>query len=202
MNRQKSSNETKYLTRNPLKKYFLQRFTRRILELIKQEKPRKLLDVGCGEGFIDEIILEKLPKIKLIGVDVSGSVLSKAKKRNPKGNYLKAALPNLPFSDNNFDLVICLEVLEHLPYYAKALEELIRLSKKKLIISVPNEPWFTILRFLGGQNILQLGKHPEHVNFWNKKLFLKFLKETGMRVKVDTCGPWLIAVIDRKSYLI
>lgn len=195
VNKKISSNESKYSTKNPLKRYFLNKFINRLLVLFSKGKFSNLLDVGCGEGFTEKIILEKFTKAKLTGIDISLQAIKKASLRNPQAKYLTGSVFKLPFKNRSFDLVICLEVLEHLKTPQKALTELIRVTRKRLIISVPNEPLFTILRFFGGQNIPQLGRHPEHVNFWNKRSFSEFLKDQNHRVTIETCGPWLIAKI-------
>ncbi len=50
-------------------------------------------------------------------------------------------LPNLDFEDESFDTVICSDVLEHLGPYKQALEELFRVAKKKVILTVPAYKW-------------------------------------------------------------
>jgi hypothetical protein len=46
----------------------------------------------------------------------------------------------LPFADNQFDLVVCSETLEHVPEHTKAISELIRVASKAVVITVPHEP--------------------------------------------------------------
>lgn len=46
-------------------------------------------------------------------------------------------LPNLPYPDNSFDTVICSDVLEHIGRHKRALGELVRIARKKVIITVP-----------------------------------------------------------------
>ena len=54
---------------------------------------------------------------------------------------INEGLPELPYGDNAFDTVICSDVLEHLSYDREALEELLRVAGKKLIITVPAYGW-------------------------------------------------------------
>lgn len=93
-----------------------------------------LLEVGCGDGRILNRLKGKYEKI--CGLDISYNALEHVKTSKVQGS-----LENLPFLDNSFDILICCEVLEHLPYpiYKKAIKELERVSKKYIIISVPNK---------------------------------------------------------------
>lgn len=50
-------------------------------------------------------------------------------------------LPNLPFPDNSFDTVICSDVLEHIGPHKHAIGELLRIARKKVIITVPAYKW-------------------------------------------------------------
>jgi len=90
-----------------------------------------VLEVGCGDGRI----LQRLPKqLRAIGLDYSHSSVS----RLPRGGVC-ASLEKLPFPDRSFDLLLCCEVLEHLPdqMFERALHELGRVARKYVVISVP-----------------------------------------------------------------
>jgi hypothetical protein len=50
-------------------------------------------------------------------------------------------LPNLPYPDNSFDTVICSDVLEHIGPHKQAIGELLRIARKKVIITVPAYKW-------------------------------------------------------------
>ena len=99
----------------------------------------------------------------------------------------------LPYKDNSFDLVICTEVLEHLEEPAKALKEILRVSKKYLIISVPNEPLFMVSNFLRGKNLSRLGNDMGHINHWNPFSLKEFLTQNKIKVKKTNLPfPWII----------
>jgi len=95
-----------------------------------------LLDVGCGNGFIVNF-LKKIDKYKkLVGLDISSVALKSVKTEKVQGS-----VENIPFKDKSFDLVMCLEVLEHLSEknFQKGISELQRVSKKYILITVPNK---------------------------------------------------------------
>jgi len=94
-----------------------------------------ILDVGCGNGFIVNN-LKKINKYKkLVGLDISLEALKFVQTEKRQGS-----IENIPFEDKSFDLVVCLEVLEHLPekIFQKGILELQRVSKKYILITVPN----------------------------------------------------------------
>jgi ubiquinone/menaquinone biosynthesis C-methylase UbiE len=95
-----------------------------------------LLDVGCGNGVFLNWLLNQNINIELTGTDRSATALKYVKTKKVESDIIQ-----LPFDDSSFDCVTCLEVIEHLPVtvYKKALAELVRVSRKFIIISVPFE---------------------------------------------------------------
>jgi hypothetical protein len=85
-----------------------------------------------------------------------------------------------------------LEVLEHLPQPGKALKTSQSLSKK-ILVSVPWEPWFSWLYLMAGLNLKRFGKHPEHLQFFNRQSLESLLKKYFKKVEVKSNWPWLIA---------
>lgn len=80
----------------------------------------KILDVGCGIGFISQLY----PNFDITGVDISDEML----KRNPF-KWQKARVEELPFPDNHFDYVVCRSLLHHLEEPSLGLKEMFRVLK-------------------------------------------------------------------------
>jgi len=93
-----------------------------------------LLDAGCGNGVFCNYLNQKERFKRITGLDRSKTALAYLKTENFIGD-----VNNMPFNDNEFDCVSCLEVIEHLPVdsYKKTLKELCRVAKKSIIVSVP-----------------------------------------------------------------
>jgi methionine biosynthesis protein MetW len=98
-----------------------------------------LLDVGCGDGTLLSLIRSQRSDLQLTGVDFSIVGLAEARKKVPDASYLQVdANEAFPFADNTFDVVTVLDVLEHFLEPEKILIEAARVSKKYVIVSVPN----------------------------------------------------------------
>lgn len=97
-----------------------------------------LLDIGCGPGVFLHL-LHKQTGIKGIGIEITDIKIRYAQAKL-NVNVLKGNAGHLPFKDETFDVVTALELIEHLPYkiYEGALEEVQRVAKKWIIISVPH----------------------------------------------------------------
>jgi len=92
-----------------------------------------MLDIGCQDLYFYSH-LKPTYEITLADYDPIGE------------NIEKQDIQDLDYDDNSFDIVLALEVLEHVPDPIEAISELKRVAKKQLIISVPNEPWFSFWR--------------------------------------------------------
>ncbi|RJR23668.1 class I SAM-dependent methyltransferase [Candidatus Microgenomates bacterium] len=179
-----------------IKRKFVDFFLNKINEKIDVLDAQKIVDIGCGEGYPESFFLERKPNLKITGIDTNDQHLKEAKKKNPKAEYIKGDIYNLNFNKDFFDLAIVLEVLEHLKEPNVAVGQVKKISKKA-IFSVPYEPWFSLLSFLGGSYIKSLGRHPEHVNFWNIESFKKMLLKDYGKVNIELAFPWIIAVCEK-----
>lgn len=153
----------------------------RIQNIIKivSKKSGKLLDVGLGYGFLEkELLKAKLKNILLHGIDVSDVAIQEAKK-NLTGKFIKGSILKIPFENSFFDIILCLEVLEHISPYLTfvALQELFRVLKKNgiLIITIPiNE---------GLEVMYKKGINPSsHVRIYTEKIIKSELKIAGFTI--------------------
>lgn len=121
-------------------KAYCERKLKVITEYLKEED--KILDAGCGDKNHPYVFLELSKNFKITGVDIGSSW-------HP--NIVKGDITKLNFPNEYFNAVICLDVLEHIKDWIKIFNELIRVAKKRVIISVPtteNKLFFKVNQFL------------------------------------------------------
>jgi ubiquinone/menaquinone biosynthesis C-methylase UbiE len=106
------------------------------LELIKKHASGKVLDIGCGTGF-HLAWLDKNMRVESTGCDVSPEALAEARKNTPC-RLAECRAEQLPFSDGEFDTVLCMFSTLNLCEWEKALSEIRRIVKAggKVILSV------------------------------------------------------------------
>ena len=113
----------------------------KILKLIPEETV-SLLDLGCGRGIIGALCRIYRDTKKLVGVDIFDPYLRFCKKHNLYDTVLKWDLRKLPlpFKNNEFEVVVAIEVVEHLEKNdaLKLIKEMERIAEKRVIISTPN----------------------------------------------------------------
>ena len=87
--------------------------------------------IGKGSGIVEKGILLMSPQTKIVTIDLNPDL-------NPD---VVGDVRNLPFEDERFDVVLCCQILEHIPFsdIKRALSELRRVAKHKVIISVPHK---------------------------------------------------------------
>lgn len=193
-----STNLSKYKTKNILKRKMIEKFKRKILSILDNyDLKYTILDVGCGEGFISNYIY-KTGKHRLItGIDIDKGAIDFAKGNNKCINYMVGDV-NKTSSNKKYDIVMALEILEHLENPDKTLKNIMSLSKRQVIISVPNEPFFSLGNLLSLKNVKRFGTPSEHINIWTKKKFIQFLESNNIRdYKLYRSFPWLIIVITK-----
>jgi len=96
------------------------------------------LDIGCGYGAISNYIMKQVNFC--VGVDLTPSVIYSSREHFPHGEYINANMLNLPFKDRTFDIIIAMEVLEHVPNTREGINEIYRVLKSggMLVVTTPN----------------------------------------------------------------
>lgn len=94
---------------------------------------KKVLDVGCGRGFLCNLLSKHYD---VTGVDIV--VPKKVSEKFPQVRFIEENIESLPFADKEFDTVVCTHTLEHVRNIHAAFNELQRIGKK-LIIVVPKQ---------------------------------------------------------------
>ena len=145
-----------------------------------------LLDFGCGPGIILKLIYEKNPSGKYIGLDVSSSVLERARKIFPEGNFYEINDgEKLPLEDNSVDFIFSSEVIEHVYDTENAVSEMCRILKPagKLLLTTPYHGFIKNLLII----IFSFNKHfsptDSHVRFFTKKTLFNLLKKYSFEIE-------------------
>lgn len=169
-----SSNIRKYRTNNWLYRKHIGEFHDCLFELLLCGTPSSVLDAGCGEGFVVKYIKDREPSLDVTGIDKNSEALAYARQvLKVEATFQTGDLYDLPFSDTSFDTVICSEVLEHLEYPGQAVEELKRVARHHVLITVPWEPLFQGFNNVG--QWLGLCPDPGHRQYWNHDEFKTFI---------------------------
>lgn len=114
----------------------------KIVENIDISKVNRALDVGCGEGSTVAYLSKQLENVKFTGIDFSDVAIKIAKKRHDKLqnlNFIIGDVKDIAPSSNTegYDLVSCIEVLEHIDDWEKLLDTICHISKKYVLLAFP-----------------------------------------------------------------
>ena len=96
---------------------------------IKGVPYKALLDVGCGTGFLIDI-LARQRAVRYCGVDLSDEMIRVAKGKAIQGaEFIVGSADSLPYPDESFEVVTCSQSFHHYPYPVKAMQEAWRVLK-------------------------------------------------------------------------
>jgi len=191
------------------------RHIRRILkDMIRPLKIESVLDVGCGQGSLLEELRTEFPYLKPCGVDFSKSAVELARQRIPDGRFWVSDITQGPL-DETYDLVVCSEVLEHIPDDIRAIQNLRQMTDKYLLISSPQgrmrrfETEVGHVRNYAPGELVQKLEHNgfvvEHVLEWGfpfySPLYRDVLELTGSKGTTGEFGP-MRKLISRLLYYV
>jgi SAM-dependent methyltransferase len=186
----------KYGTRNPIARRLMAGFTADLDELVERSGAREAHEVGCGEGELSIRLAAKGLRVR--GTDAFPRVLREARERaraaGAEIEYEAVSVEELDPERHVAELIVCCEVLEHLPDAELALAKLAELARPWLIASVPREPLWRGLNLARLSYVRDLGNTPGHLNHWSRRAFLRLLETRLEVVEVRSPPPWTMAL--------
>lgn len=189
----------KYQSENWLARKLVNNFMTEVLAAVRATGPHEVYEAGCGEGHILGLLASNGFRVR--GCDVSEDALNvanlEAARRGLAFETTKKSIYDLDPSVDSADTVLCCEVFEHLEDPEAALKNLLAITRRFLIVSVPNEPLWRILNMVRGKYISSCGNTPGHIQHWSTRRFVKFLGHHATITTVRRPIPWILVTLQR-----
>lgn len=159
--------------------------TYRLLELLEFLKFESLLDVGGAEGY-KAFLVRKIFGVSALSTDLSEEACKRADEIFGTGSE-STDIHNMSYEDDQFDVVICSETLEHVTDWKQATFELLRVAKKAVVITVPQDCKKLIERNKENKEI------HSHIHHFDSDSF-NYLKSEGYTVIVQKISSSLLVI--------
>lgn len=187
----------KYGTRNPIARRLMRGFEDSVCELVARVGPKTIHEIGCGEGYW-------VLRWSRLGLAVRGSDFSSKTIELARANAATEGLNGISFETRSVydlqsgrdsaDLVVCMEVLEHLDRPEEGLEALRRIVTGHLILSVPREPIWRALNMARGKYLTHWGNTPGHLQHWSRRAFVLWVQQAFEVLAVRSPLPWTMVL--------
>jgi SAM-dependent methyltransferase len=184
------SEKSKYESRSPIQRYLVERFLSSAAAALRSTGKRQIVEIGCADGYVYGFLRARLGvPFDYAGYDVDKAAITLAKQRYPDIQFEQGDIYGLAV---RAEIVLCLEVLEHLSDPERALRQLAAMDADDFIVSVPHEPWFTLGNLARGRHLTTLGNIPGHINRWRKATFKQLVAPHFDIVQDYSSFPWIM----------
>jgi len=190
----------KYHSHNPVARLLGGGFLRAVGRLWAAAPAARALEVGCGEGHLLARLCREHPRHLAAGLDLSAEVVAEARDTHGTGYaWSIASADRLPFATDSFGLVLGCELLEHLERPEAALDEIVRVARRHVLLSVPRGPLWRALNVARGRYLTALGNTPGHVRWFSRDAFLRLVETRLDLVEVASPPPWTVVLARVRS---
>lgn len=189
----------KYGSSNPIVRNIMNGFMSNFDSLVRRAAPKTAFEIGCGEGHLSMRLSEA--GIDVCGCDIDQGVVNEANyTSNDKGYgncFTTGSIYDLKHGEIEADLIVCCEVLEHLPDPEAALDILAAQDADYWLMSVPREPMWRILNMMRGKYIGELGNTPGHLQHWSSRTFQQAVERRWNIIELKRPVPWTMVLCSR-----
>jgi len=156
------------------------------LDYLPVKVGEKLLDIGCGTGWLLKAASER--GLFTCGIDVSAEAVKLSRKNSPMSVVESASVTKIPFPSETFDYITCIGVLEHFTEMEKAFNEMKRVAKKSAMfcLMVPNSR--TLYWKLG--KCFSKGYRESNENALSLKEWQNLFEDHGMEIQHVSRDDW------------
>lgn len=166
------------------RKIYLRGIVKKLHEISQLPSNKKILEIGCGNGIGTLLIDEYFKPTQLITTEYDESLVEITKKKIKKTNILveQADATKFRFADEEFDAVVGLSVIHHIPKWQEALDELHRIIKPNGLLIIKELSIDTFSTFFGRIS-RKFVEHP-YDDMFTEKEFINYLKQKGFDMLV------------------
>ncbi len=187
----------KYASQNPIEKRLLKGFFAKLDTLLPVSTPARILEVGVGEGKVATRLAQRYPTAQITGLDLPDENLRNHwATTNVTGLF--ASAEQIPFADNTFDLVLAIEMLEHVKRPGQVLSEIQRVANGPVVLTVPWEPVWRMANMARGAYLTDLGNTPGHINHWTRRSFTNEVRRHLSVRSSFIAFPWTLVSADAR----
>jgi len=149
-------------------------------------------DIGCGAGYVTELLAKNYLESKFVGFDHSADAKIFWKKRTKLKNLIYTNR-DIKKYEKEFDLIICLDVFEHVEDYFGFLKEL-KTSSNRFIFNIPLD--MSVMKIV--TNGIKLAREEVgHLHYFNEYTALETLKDCGYIIKDSFLSPSFLSILPR-----
>jgi len=175
----------KYGSTNRVEQRVMANFFKTLDRALPSDSPAAILEVGAGEGeVVGRVVHQRWPDAPMTVLDLPDAGLASHWRARGLPGVFASAL-SLPFPDRSLDLVLAIEVLEHVDDPGAALAEIARVARRDVVLSVPREPLWRVLNMARGRYLSDLGNTPGHVQHWSSGAFVRLVSR-----HLEVTGTW------------
>jgi ubiquinone/menaquinone biosynthesis C-methylase UbiE len=184
----------KFLVNSPVWDFLLSAFfLPPLLKAAEPYHPKRILEVGCGQGDTTRLLLRRFPDAAVTAVDFDAEQIALARQRvtDRRATFLQADAGSLPFTDGSCDAVFEFNSLHHIAHWQRALGELSRVLASRGIFAAMDE---TTAFF---NPLFRWYDRPE--SLFTRDEFMRTTADHGLAVATDIGSDRILKIVFNKK---
>jgi SAM-dependent methyltransferase len=119
---------------------------RLVLDRVHPGPEERVLEIGCEQGRLSSRLAKKTERLVCADIDMNMLIAARSRVGSGRAHFVVADAQRLPFRDGAGDIVVSSHTIEHLPDPAKGLEELARVTRRHMVLNVPNDRMVLLIK--------------------------------------------------------